>query len=238
MKKNRGFTLIELLAVIIILGILIGLTTISVNKIKQKQEVENRKNTINSILTAAKAYVADHPEKLSLFDYNTYIPIFVNDLIDSNYLSLDQKKYKELIYDGGKLEDIDPIENPFSGIAECSGGGDRYYDKATFFFNDVCKSKLKDKNINLYNYNNEYYEYEKTKTYRAVHIERCKTPGGGYDPSKVEYFIYDMKADIDDLSYKGAYDGYINTSNYIKYSDCGCQSQGSASSEKMCVTIN
>ena len=47
-----------------------------------------------------------------------------------------------------------------------------------------------------------------------------------------------MKADIDDLSYKGAYDGYNSTSNYIKYSDCGCESQGSASSEKMCVTIN
>ena len=48
--KNKGFTLIELLAVIVILGILLSITTVSVNSLKKKQDEKNLQNVISSIL--------------------------------------------------------------------------------------------------------------------------------------------------------------------------------------------
>ena len=70
MKKNKGFTLIELLAVIAILGVLLSISVVAVNKIKKNQDEENYKNVLSSILTGAKSYIADHPEKLD-FSANT-----------------------------------------------------------------------------------------------------------------------------------------------------------------------
>lgn len=64
MKKHKGFTLIELLAVIVILGILLSISAVAIGKIKNKQDEENYKNVLSSILTGAKRYIADHPEKL------------------------------------------------------------------------------------------------------------------------------------------------------------------------------
>lgn len=108
MKKNKGFTLIEVLAVLVILSLLITFSVVSVNKIKKKQEVTNRINVIRSILTAARAYEADYPEKNSwnftycstLFDDTGCKKIFrvsVSDLIEKGYVSFDTKKYSDLL---------------------------------------------------------------------------------------------------------------------------------------------
>lgn len=59
--KRKGFTLIELLAVIIILGIIIGIVTVNVAGISKKQKKKNELNEISSILTAAKMYCAKNP---------------------------------------------------------------------------------------------------------------------------------------------------------------------------------
>lgn len=96
MKKNKGFTLIEVLAVLVILSLLITFSVVSVNKIKKKQEVANRINVIRSILTAARAYEADHPEtknKISETDFNVY----VSTLLEKGYVDFDQDKYSDLI---------------------------------------------------------------------------------------------------------------------------------------------
>ena len=88
--KNRGFTLIELLAVITILGILAAFSTIAVNNIRKDQQKKNQKNVIVGILTGAKEYYADN---------RTYPSdgIKVEELLEGNYVSLDESKYKELL---------------------------------------------------------------------------------------------------------------------------------------------
>ncbi len=90
MKKN-GFTLVELLAVIVILSILIAITTVSVNNIRKKQEVQNRENVISSILTGAKNYMAEHTTELA-----NGATIKVSKLLEGNYVDFDQNKYSDL----------------------------------------------------------------------------------------------------------------------------------------------
>lgn len=103
--------MIELLAVIVILAVLLGVTTVSVFSIRRKQEEQNYKNTISSILTGAKAFTAEHPSK----KYPDS-EIKVKDLIDGEYIDYD----KCSIYTNIELDDIKAeckVEN--SGI-ECS----------------------------------------------------------------------------------------------------------------------
>lgn len=88
MKSKKGFTLIEVLAVLVILSILITFSVVSVSKIKKRQEIENRINVIRSILTAARAYEADNPDKNE---------VEVQTLLDENYVDFDTKKYINLL---------------------------------------------------------------------------------------------------------------------------------------------
>lgn len=81
--KNKGFTLVELLAVIVILGIILGITTVSVLKIKEKQDEKNLENTISSILTAAKEYNAE--TRIS--------SVSVSDLKSGGYVDYDENEY-------------------------------------------------------------------------------------------------------------------------------------------------
>lgn len=85
-KSKKGFTLIEVLAVLVILSILITFSVVSVSKIKKRQEIENRINVIRSILTAARAYEADNPDKSE---------VEIQTLLDENYVDFDTKKYSE-----------------------------------------------------------------------------------------------------------------------------------------------
>lgn len=88
MKKSKGFTLIELLAVIVILGILLSISIVAVNKIRKTQEEENKKNVISGILTGAKRYVADNRGILS--STNPTINISVSDLKNGDYVDFDE----------------------------------------------------------------------------------------------------------------------------------------------------
>lgn len=93
MKKCKGFTLIELLAVVVILGIILSISTIAVNKIRKKQKVQNEKNMISNIFTSAKAYVADNPNVLDSLDDATPVEINVSDLD----VDFSKKKYEDLL---------------------------------------------------------------------------------------------------------------------------------------------
>lgn len=79
MKNKKGFTLVELLAVVVILGILSSITVLAVVKIKQRQDVENLRNTISGVLTGANNYMVKNPSVTS---------IQVSDLVDNNYIDL------------------------------------------------------------------------------------------------------------------------------------------------------
>lgn len=98
MKKNKGFTLIELLAVIVILGILLSISVVAVNKIRKNQEEENKENVISSILTGAKEYNADNKINGS---------VEVKDLLAGNYTDFDENKYSNLINSSVKKEACD-----------------------------------------------------------------------------------------------------------------------------------
>ena len=105
MKNNKGFTLIELLAVIVILGVLLSLSAVAVNKIRKKQEQENTKNVISSMLTGAKEYIGDHPEALDFKPASDgMLRIKVKDLLNQNYVDFDQNKYSSLIISNGGTE--------------------------------------------------------------------------------------------------------------------------------------
>ena len=88
MKSKRGFTLVELLAVIVILGILLSISTVAVNKIRQKQNEENLKNQISSVLTGAKSYVADNPSEIYNLTPTGTKSVEVKKLIDGDYVSI------------------------------------------------------------------------------------------------------------------------------------------------------
>ncbi len=90
MKEKNGFTLIELLAVIVILGILISISAVAVNSLRKKQDEENKKNVISSILTGAKQYNAD--ERIQVGG-----SVSVSDLVSGNYVDFDQNKYPKLV---------------------------------------------------------------------------------------------------------------------------------------------
>lgn len=97
MKKKKGFTLIELLAVIVILGILLSISIVAVNNIRKKQEEENEKNVLSSILTGAKNYCADN-------NCNDSDAIYVRVLLDNDYVDFDKNKYSVIATETVKLK--------------------------------------------------------------------------------------------------------------------------------------
>ena len=60
MKNNKGFTLIELLAVIVILGIIITIATLSLSGIKDREKSDNESILSRKIENAAKLYAAKY----------------------------------------------------------------------------------------------------------------------------------------------------------------------------------
>lgn len=88
--KNKGFTLIELLAVIVILGILLSITTVSVNSLKKKQDEKNLQNVISSILTGAKEYNAKNRIQVGGL-------VSVKNLKTGDYVDFDEDKYSNLL---------------------------------------------------------------------------------------------------------------------------------------------
>jgi len=92
MKNKKGFTLIELLAVIVILGILLSISIVAVNKIRKNQEEENRKNVISGILTGTKEYASDNNVLNNLPK-----EVLVSDLKSEGYVDFDEIKYSDFL---------------------------------------------------------------------------------------------------------------------------------------------
>ena len=79
--KSKGFTLIEVLAVIVLLGIVSAFAVTAVFNINRKQQEENYKNSISSILSGASNYYTDHIGGTGAPTLRT--------LIDDGYVELD-----------------------------------------------------------------------------------------------------------------------------------------------------
>lgn len=99
MKNKKGFTLVELLAVIVILGILLGVTTVAVGNIKKKQDIKNYENIISSILTGAKRYVTDNNLSTGY--------VSVQDLVNGEYVDFDESKFDSSEYSELSGETVD-----------------------------------------------------------------------------------------------------------------------------------
>ena len=85
MKKKNGFTLVELLAVIVILGVVMLIGTVSLTSIKRRMERNMFEEKLATIINSARTYGADY----NLNNNNgTYVT--VGDLIDNNYLETDE----------------------------------------------------------------------------------------------------------------------------------------------------
>ena len=114
--KKKGFTLIELLAVIVILGILLTLSIIAVNNIREKQEEENEKNVISSILTGAKLYCAENTCTDS---------VSVSTIKDAGFVEYDENKFRS--FDGLSV-DIEPCGVQRMFEIDTDGDGDYDYN--------------------------------------------------------------------------------------------------------------
>lgn len=108
--KNKGFTLIELLAVIVILGILLSITTVSVNSLKKKQDEKNLQNVISSILTGAKEYNAKN--RIPVSNDGNENSISVATLKSGDYVDFDEDKYSNLLKEDVKVTKNQCEENP------------------------------------------------------------------------------------------------------------------------------
>ena len=85
MKNKKGFTLVELMAVIIIISLIAILTFPNIiNQIKKSKQATT--NNINDIvISAAKRYVADNPDK---YNKDAFL-IPISELIDNDYVKED-----------------------------------------------------------------------------------------------------------------------------------------------------
>ncbi len=64
MKKNKGFTLVELLVVIVILGIITGISIPLIRNIQAKNEMRKYTTYMDSLKTSAKLYVDSYADDL------------------------------------------------------------------------------------------------------------------------------------------------------------------------------
>lgn len=124
--KNKGFTLIELLAVIVILGILLSITTISVNSLRKKQDEKNLQNVISSILTGAKEYNAKN--RIPVSNDGNENGVLVSDLKSGDYVDFDEDKYSNLLKKDVKVTKNQCEENPLKVKYSIEVDGTTYND--------------------------------------------------------------------------------------------------------------
>ena len=84
MKNKNGFTMVELLAVITIMGILMGIGVVSVQKATNKSRDNFYKSQRSTLTNAASSYLADHKEEY---------PVYVGQKKEINLSKLQTNKY-------------------------------------------------------------------------------------------------------------------------------------------------
>lgn len=86
---NKGFTLIELIATIALLGVIVVISFVSVNKVIEQSKVNDCNSLIKSIKMAASEYVSDNRYKRDFVRsvVNNRVEISGSTLTNSNYLS-------------------------------------------------------------------------------------------------------------------------------------------------------
>lgn len=85
--NKKGFSLVELLAAVFVLSILAVIIAPNVINLISENEDALYDEQINNIVNASKKYMVEHSELLP--EGNDYVPIYINDLIDSGVIDND-----------------------------------------------------------------------------------------------------------------------------------------------------
>ena len=110
--NRRGFTLVEMLAVVVILGLLIGIMVPSVNSLINKNKEDSLKSLENNIRSAAKSYFSDYRYEVVISNDNCVND--VKDVISINNVELNSSRlFLNTLVDEGYLKaDNGNIKNP------------------------------------------------------------------------------------------------------------------------------
>ena len=110
--NRRGFTLVEMLAVVVILGLLIGIMVPSVNSLINKNKEDSLKSLKNNIRSAAKSYFSDYRYEVVISNDNCVND--VKDVISINNVELNSSRlFLNTLVDEGYLKtDNGNIKNP------------------------------------------------------------------------------------------------------------------------------
>jgi prepilin-type N-terminal cleavage/methylation domain-containing protein len=88
--NKRAFTLVELLAVIVVLGVLLSIVTMSITKYMTAANNASFKSLVESIESSAELYVAENSTDFPLLDVaGSNFDIELNDLVNANYIKSD-----------------------------------------------------------------------------------------------------------------------------------------------------
>jgi prepilin-type N-terminal cleavage/methylation domain-containing protein len=88
--NKRAFTLVELLAVIVVLGVLLSIVTMSITKYMTAANNASYKSLVESIESSAELYVAENSTDFPLLDVaGSNFDIELNDLVNANYIKSD-----------------------------------------------------------------------------------------------------------------------------------------------------
>lgn len=204
MKKNKGFTLIELLAVIVILGVLLSISMVAVNKIKKNQDEENRKNQISGIMSSTKIYIANNMNILS-------------------YLG------KKKDFDGNECPAINPYDLGLSKKDWCvTSSGIIWINVNAMYENGYLEFDVNKYPYMLYDSPTEYNGF---RAERYIKVEKCTDE---YNKYKIIFEDYMNAGVYEPYSDKPGFKVYTKT-NSTTYNDCGCESQVTGTSNKLCI---
>ena len=107
--KNKGFTLVELLAVIVILGLVLGIAIPKATKTLELKKEHLYELTINELIETAKKYMTNSPQKYMEIEKNGEVSISVNDLCEEQLIScpVTDPRNKNNIAGSIKIEYVD-----------------------------------------------------------------------------------------------------------------------------------
>ena len=93
MKNNKGFTLVELMAVIVVLAIIIAIAVPSAITISHKIKIKMYNTKVDMILSSAKIYGQDNPDKVGADDKcSNGGKVLVSTLVSKGYIKKDDTK--------------------------------------------------------------------------------------------------------------------------------------------------
>lgn len=92
MKREKGFTLVEIVIVIAILVVIAGIFSVNMVRTLNKNKIEENKNVVSQIKSAADTYISANPLKIeNLYTGYGYVDIPISELRDDGLLSEDLK---------------------------------------------------------------------------------------------------------------------------------------------------